>query len=224
MFILDDRKKWIEERKKIEHTLKTMGSYPFVLGLSKKKRVRAISEVLKHRNDQVHLRTRPSTTKPRRSKGKKLNKLRSISTSQLGRPNTSVTATRMSRSPPGSPSNTNAHVSFGLDGMEPPPAFISPLTVDADHQHHEQQQQQPLSEILFDLVDTNNDGLLTKDELIVAVTENIEIQSMLEAHQELSTLLAPTTVWMDVFDNVITKNVNGEVNVDEFKIFLSKIL
>ena len=58
----DDRKKWIQERKKVEHTLKTMGNYPFVLGLSKKKRVRAMSEVLKHRKREIALRIRPSTT------------------------------------------------------------------------------------------------------------------------------------------------------------------
>ena len=53
-----------------------MGNYPFVLGLSKKKRVRAISEVLKHRRRAVELRTRPSTTKPRRKKIEKKNYVR----------------------------------------------------------------------------------------------------------------------------------------------------
>ena len=35
-----------------------MGNFPFVLGLSKKKRVRAIAEVLKHREKQIRIKTR----------------------------------------------------------------------------------------------------------------------------------------------------------------------
>ena len=109
-----------------------MGSYPFILGLSKKKRVRAISEVLKHRKRAVDLRTRPSTTKPRRKKGKRNKKLRSISTSQLtNRPVTSSSRTLMKEKRSLVRSFSSEQVSFGLDGTEPPEQFNQSLAESA---------------------------------------------------------------------------------------------
>jgi len=288
-FSPDDRKKWHQERKKTEHVLKTMGNFPFVLGLSKKKRVRAISEVLKHREKQIRIKTRsmktrPSSSKPRRKKNN--TKLRSISTSQLTtRPGTtSAVATRMShKSPlPLSPSGSTPHldnqfttplgrsqpsVSFGLDGTEPmnddisandlakiqeiqreecqyfseeQMAQISPLTETITNSTVEEQQQvveveappSPRSppstnEILFDLIDTDHDGVVTKDDLVVGVTENIEVQSMLEAEGSIlfydPSDAKTATVWMDVFDNLITKNVNGNINCAEFSTFMDNL-
>jgi hypothetical protein len=247
-----------------------MGNFPFVLGLSKKKRVNAISEVIKKRQREVNLqlsiKSRPHTSKPRKTqKGRRI-KLRSISTSQLiNRPGTTNngTRTRMSRTQPGSPcgsmlgstndvimkkrSHSFSQNDFGLIDVELPSSdvqknhgkerFISPLlseeqkqivsdeNIDEELQKEEVQEAQFIinnHNLLFDLIDTNNDGLISKDELVVAVTENIEVQSILE-HQSSILLLPDTSIWMDVFDNIITNNVNGELDKNEFDLFLQQL-
>ena len=83
------------------------------------------------------------------------------------------------------------------------------------------------NEILFGLIDTDHDGVVTKDDLILGVTENIEVQSMLEAQGSMlfydPSDAKTATVWMDVFDNLITKNVNGNINCAEFSTFMDNL-
>jgi Ca2+-binding EF-hand superfamily protein len=119
-------------------------------------------------------------------------------------------------------------------------AQISPLTETITNSTVEEQQQvveveappSPRSppstnEILFDLIDTDHDGVVTKDDLVVGVTENIEVQSMLEAEGSIlfydPSDAKTATVWMDVFDNLITKNVNGNINCAEFSTFMDNL-
>jgi Ca2+-binding EF-hand superfamily protein len=119
-------------------------------------------------------------------------------------------------------------------------AQISPLTETITNSTVEEQQQvveveappSPRSppstnEILFDLIDTDHDGVVTKDDVVVGVTENIEVQSMLEAEGSILFYdpadAKTATVWMDVFDNLITKNVNGNINCAEFSTFMDNL-
>jgi hypothetical protein len=207
-----------------------MGSYPFILGLSKKKRVRAISEVLKHRKRAVDLRTRPSTTKPRRKKGKRNKKLRSISTSQLtNRPVTSSSRTLMKEKRSLVRSFSSEQVSFGLDGTEPPEQFNQSLAESASspttmESFEEQGGNTSFTEVLFSFCDKNQDGLLSKDELILGVTENLEVQSMIEAQPQIGykKLLTPG-IWLDEWDNIVTNDVNGQVNSAEFGTLVYKL-
>lgn len=197
-----------------------MGNYPFVLGLSKKKRVRAISEVLKHRRRAVELRTRPSTTKPRRKKNRK-KKLRSISTSHLS---TSVSpSTRMNNKREMARSFSSGQVSFGLDGTESNSA--PPMASTAEKNTTEETTNETsVTEFLFRKCDIDQDGLLSKDDLIRGVTENIEVQSTIDAqlHVGVKKLLTPS-VWLDEWDNLVTKDVNGLVNVDEFGLLILRL-
>ena len=260
----DDRKKWIQERKKVEHTLKTMGNYPFVLGLSKKKRVRAMSEVLKHRKREIALRIRPSTTATgrKRNSNKKLKKLKHSST--VDRPGTFAASgeTRMHKKLVCSSSyssnqigmeKTNSLLEGELEGVEPQNMTVLPTSLlksaSAPNTLQESSSQQSLSSqhhvrlgpsldyedgddggdgdslltTLFSILDTNEDGLLTKNDVIVGVTENIEVQSIIHSNNNeqqtttifLNKLLTPD-LWVDEFDNIVTEDVNGQININEF--------
>ena len=198
-----------------------MGNYPFVLGLSKKKRVRAISEVLKHRRRAVELRTRPSTTKPRRKKNRK-KKLRSISTSHLS---TSVSpSTRMNNKREMARSFSSGQVSFGLDGTESNSNQSPMASMVEKNTTEETANETSITEFLFRKCDIDQDGLLSKDDLIRGVTENIEVQSTIDTqvHVGVKKLLTPS-VWLDEWDNLVTKDVNGLVNVDEFGLLILRL-
>lgn len=237
-----------------------MGNYPFVLGLSKKKRVRAISKVLKHRKREIALRTRPSTTatgRRKRNSNKKLKKLKHSST--IERPGTFASGeTRMHKKLVCSSSYSNNQIGMDktnsllegeLDGVEPQNMTVLPASLlksaSAPNTMQESSSQQSLTSqhhvrlgpsldyenvddgsdslltTLFSILDTNEDGLLTKNDVIVGVTENIEVQSIIHSNSNeqqttiLNKLLTPD-LWVDEFDNIVTEDVNGQININEF--------
>jgi len=59
--------------------------------------------------------------------------------------------------------------------------------------------------------------------VIVGVTENIEVQSIIHSNNNeqqtttifLNKLLTPD-LWVDEFDNIVTEDVNGQININEF--------
>ena len=119
---------------------------------------------------------------------------------------------------------SSGQVSFGLDGTESN-SNQSPMASMAEKNTTEETANETsVTEFLFRKCDIDQDGLLSKDDLIRGVTENIEVQSTIDAqlHVGVKKLLTPS-VWLDEWDNLVTKDVNGLVNVDEFGLLILRL-
>ena len=57
-----NRKKWMRDRRKHLHTLKTMGEFPFSLGLSNKARAKVVADEIRKRSNSVRYQLRPKTS------------------------------------------------------------------------------------------------------------------------------------------------------------------
>ena len=112
---------------------------------------------------------------------------------------------------------SSGQVSFGLDGTM---AEKNVKTIQTEETTNETS----VTEFLFRKCDIDLDGLLSKDDLIRGVTENIEVQATIDTqvHVGVKKLLTPS-VWLDEWDNLVTKDVNGLVNVDEFGLLILRL-
>ena len=213
-----------------------MGNYPYVLGLSKQKRRKAIGAVIKrrskHRNPAVLNIRRPATSAARmtghrtgktkkRGKNKKggsMTRARSAAElAPLDPLRTPVRATRLQARRPQT-SNNSLYEPTSSGSIPLLQNEMGALSLD-DHHASEQSE----TEALFHLLDRNNDGLVSRTELEVGL-EDPTVQQFLSNSSNTSPLAAlrdNTSAGLDAFDSLKTSNVDGAANVEEFNDFLT---
>lgn len=226
----DNRKKWVRDRRKAEHTLKTMGNYPFVLGLSEKKRRKAISAVVKRRERRaataMTLNTRPATTagvglrKKMKKNGGKRRKLKTaMSLEPLerlhtleSRPSTRVQSRRR-----------HSHSATFEPKAGTVPILEQGLASFSISSEQEEDVGNRETETLFHLLDTNNDGLISRQDFLSGL-EDPTVKSFLSNSTQrpsFQMLQENAAACIDAFDSLKTANVDGAATVDEFTEFLT---
>ena len=89
--------------------------------------------------------------------------------------------------------------------------------------HHASEQRETETETLFHLLDTNNDGLVSRSELEAGL-EDPTVQQFLSNTSHASPLAAlrdNTSAGVDAFDSLKTGSVDGAANIEEFSEFLT---
>ena len=196
----DNKKKWENDRRRLEHHLSHMGEYPFVLGMSDHDRSQVIKNVIKKRNRPVTSLMRSSRrrsrvlphekTKYRRNSSQDL-PLMKKTLEPLRRPTTQSGARVMSATVPGNGS------SLGLGETED--AMTANFAeIDAD-----------MLASLFELVDEDCDGLISRDEFLIAMSKNEAAMSFVERTASLRYLLVPSS-WLEHFGPSGDSQLNAE--------------